>query len=232
MENEQKVKSFTAENTNLSYFTFRKIIGWTGFLLPWICMAVAWHCESSISYYYYTRSGVFFTSILTLCGIFLISYRGEEKSEERLSTNIITWIAGGLIIIVAFVPTPFRGQCLGDCGPTPFFHYSNTLGAVHFVSAVLFFICMGYISIFRFRSEKRPEKLPKKIRYTIYLYSGLFMWAVLLFAGIMLLIRKENQNDHFVLWIEVALLVPFGLSWLVKGKALVDLRIQDEDNEP
>lgn len=44
-------------NTNLSYFTLRKVIGWSGLLLPWLAWIVAWSYQSSISDYYYTRSG-------------------------------------------------------------------------------------------------------------------------------------------------------------------------------
>lgn len=231
MNNKQKVNMIRGINTNLSYFTLRKIIGYSGLLLPFFCWVFAWQYESSISYYYYTRSGVIFTSILTLCGVFLISYKGEEKEKEPLNTNIITWVAGVLIIIVAFVPTTLNEECPCDCGPTPFYHCSNLLGWVHFVSAVAFFICMGYISIFRFRRGKKPFPRPKKKRNFLYLISGIIMWAVLVFAGIMILFGTHNLNDHFIFWIEIALLVSFGISWLVKGKALVDFRIQAEDNE-
>jgi len=232
MKNKENVISYRGVNTNLSYFILRKIIGYSGLLLPLLCWAITRQCETSISYYYYTRSGVVFTSILTLCGVFLISYRGEEEDKERLSTNIITWIAGGFLILVAFVPTPFGENCPEDCSPTAFFHCSNALGLVHFVSAVIFFVCMGYISIFRFRGKKKAEKLPKKIRHIIYLVCGIMMWVVLVFAGFMIYIIKINLDGHFIFWIEVVLLFFFGISWLVKGKALVDFGLQAEDNEP
>jgi hypothetical protein len=227
METNQNISNIRGPNTNLSYFTLRKIIGYSGLLLPFICWAFAWKYESSISDYYYTRSGVFFTSILTLCGAFLIAYRGEEQFEETISDNIITWIAGILIFIVAFVPTPFSTESPCNCGPTPICHCSNILGWIHFGSAALFFLSMGYLSIFRFRRDKNPEDRQKVVRYFIYLICGIVIWAVLLFAGFMIFFF--DVKDHFVFWIEVVLLLSFGISWLVKGKALVDLGIQKED---
>ena len=56
------------------------------------------------------------------------------------------------------------------------------------------------------------------------------MWIVLAMAGILIFgFEIKNSFEHFVFWVEVILLVLFGSSWLVKGKALVDLGIQKED---
>jgi hypothetical protein len=56
------------------------------------------------------------------------------------------------------------------------------------------------------------------------------MWIVLILTGILILVEKQFPIDRLVFWSEVILLVLFGSSWLVKGKGLVDLGIQEEDN--
>jgi len=216
-------------NTNLSYLSLRKLIGYLGLFLPFIVWAMAWKYDSSISHYFYTRAGVVFTSVLTLCGAFLISYRGYAREEEQLSDNVITWIGGILIIIVALVPTMYGDVEDCHCGNIPTCHCSKIWGAIHFGSAVLFFVSMGYLSVFRFTRGDKPFSTKKIRRNKIYLVCGLAMWLILAFAGIMLLFFKEATGVHFIFWVEVALLVFFGISWLVKGKALVDLGLQKEE---
>lgn len=215
-------------NTNLSYFTLRKIIGWSGMLLPWLVWLIAWKYEPSISDYYYTRAGVLFTSVLTLCGSFLISYRGYEREGEKISDNLITWIGGILIIIVAAVPTPYLYNC--PC-PTPICHTSDAWGTVHFGSAALFFVAMGYLSLVRFRRGKGEFSPDKIVRNKIYKFCGISMWIVLGAAGVSIfMFHLDDMIDHLVLWVEVVLLMLFGISWLVKGKGLVDLGIQKDDD--
>ncbi len=216
-------------NTNLSYFTLRKIIGWSGLLLPWAIWLVDWSYQPSISDYYYTTSGVLFTSVITLVGAFLISYRGYEQTDEKVSDNVLTWIGGILILIVAAVPTPYLGS-VDDC-PTPICHDSDLWGTVHFGSAAAFFIVMGYLSVFHFTRGSKPFTQGKRTRNRIYRFCGIGMWVVLGLTGLLkFVILKEDSPKHLIFWVEVIMLVLFGSSWLVKGKALVDLKIQSEDS--
>ena len=215
-------------NTNLSYFTLRKIIGWSGLLLPWLVWLIAWTFEPSISDYYYTRSGVLFTSVLTLVGAFLISYRGYEKKDEKISDDIITWTGGILIILVAAIPTQYKYPEL-DC-PTPICDHSGFWGNVHFICAACFFIAMGYLSIFNFPRGSKPYGRSKRIRNIIYRICGIGIWSVLGIGGILIFVFKLKESiPHLIFWIEVILLNLFGISWLVKGKALVDFGIQKEE---
>ena len=134
---------------NLSYITLRKLIGWLGLLLPLLVYMIELRYEPSISDYYYTKSGVLFTSVTTLLGAFLISYKGyKQKPDEWFSDNLVTWVGGILIIIVAAIPTVYKGS---ECCPTPICYTQNdVLRYIHFGSAVLFFIVMGYMSAIHF----------------------------------------------------------------------------------
>lgn len=224
MKNETSLEGV---NTNLSYFTLRKIIGWSGVILPWAVWLLSWSYQPSISDYYYTRSGVLFTSVLTLMGVFLISYRGYEEEGEKLTDNVITWIGGILILIVAAIPTPYN-HCVCEC-PTPICHQSDFLGYIHFGSAALFFVAMGYLSVFHFTRGPAELKKAKKQRNVIYRVCGIGMWAILGLTGIAILAGCDESFEHIILWAEIMLLVLFGMSWLVKGKALVAMGIQKED---
>lgn len=211
--------SIKGVNTNLSYLTLRKIIGWCGLLLPWAVWVIAWSYQPSISDYYYTVSGVLFTSVISVLGFFLIAYRGYDKEAgEKVSDNVVTWIGGILILIVAAVPTPFTGE-FADCS-TPICHQSNFWGTVHFGSAVLFFVVMGYMSAFHFVRGTKPFNAAKLRRNRLFKYCGFGMWVVLLAAGIALYFGIGESFTHFIFWLEVVLLVLFGTSWMVKSKAL------------
>ena len=221
-----KDQSLRAVNTNLSYFTLRKMIGWLGLLLPWAVWIIARTNEGSISDYYYTSAGVLFTSVLSLVGAFLISYRGYAKEDERVSDNVLTWIGGILILIVAAVPTPYLGTA--GC-PTPICFECEIWGWVHFAAAALFFVTMGYLSAFHFPKGKEPFSAQKKRRNYIYKFCGYGMWVVLILTGVLILLEDQIPIARLVFWSEVVLLVLFGITWLVKGKGLVDLRIQHEE---
>ncbi|HKK39068.1 MAG TPA: hypothetical protein VJ949_06605 [Cryomorphaceae bacterium] len=224
-----KDQSLRAINTNLSYFTLRKLIGWLGLLLPWAVWAIAGSNENSISDYYYTVSGVLFTSVLTLVGAFLISYRGYDKADETLSDNVLTWIGGILILIVAAIPTPYDGGA-GGC-PTPICLVNDAWGWVHFGAAVLFFVTMGHMSAFHFTKGNKPFTAQKLKRNQIYRFCGYGMWVVLLITGILWILEDRIPIPRLIFWSEVILLVLFGTCWLVKGKGLVDLNIQHEEGE-
>ncbi len=214
-------------NTNLSYFTIRKIIGILGMAIPVLTSLVAWEYLCSISHSYYTRASPLFTGILILCGVFLMSYRGYKEPGERFSDNLITWIAGILITIVALVPTPFSET--GKPCPEGFYlfcHSDKLLGLVHFGSASLFFVLMGYLSIFHFRRGPKDQEFSKgkKERNFVYLVCGITMWSVLFLSAILIFGFNASRGNNMIFWIELILLLFFGISWLVKGKALADMK--------
>lgn len=211
-----------------SYYTIRKLIGFLGVLLPIAVVLGYGELLASISHYYYTRSAVFFISILTAFGFFLISYRGypRDKATERLSDNIITHIGGFAILIVVLIPTDCMGSdsseitAMCNSGHYPLFGHNNHLkSTIHLISAGIFLVSMGWMAFFRFTKGVRPDEKWKNV---LYRTSAIIMWASVLILLIEFLIKKHFTNyDVFIL--ETVSVFAFGTSWLVKGQAIKDI---------
>lgn len=211
-------------NTNLSYYRIRKWIGTFGLVLPILAPLIAKEKLSSISHYYYTESGILFTSLLLLIGVFLASYYGYDKVD-----NIITWIGGLSIALVAIIPTPLELCCEPCRHPTPICSCETDRflgfippGVIHFGSAVLFFISMAVMLIRQF--TKGDPNTPGKTLYNfVYRVCGYGILLTLAFAGIMIFCFHADEDTRFIFWVEVVMLVLFATAWLLKGKVLEDL---------
>ena len=75
----------------LSYTTMRNLIGFSGMLLPFVLMlftkeADGLFVEPSISDYYYTKNGDILVVLLSVLGVFLITYNGYDWKEKVLTT--------------------------------------------------------------------------------------------------------------------------------------------------
>lgn len=220
-----------AINTNLSYFRIRKIIGYLGAFLPYMVAGVAREWLPSVSDYYYSVSSVIFTGTLMLTGVFLMSYRGYQDPNEVFTDNIITNIGGFLLVIVAFVPTPYYGNCIDEiCEVMPVCHCSNGWGVVHFFSASGFFLLMAYLSLFHFTrgSEEGLRESGKQFRNIIYRVCGIGIISVLAVTAFVIFVLEANVFHNFTYWMEAIMLFFFGISWWVKGKGLTDVHLQTE----
>lgn len=219
-----------------SYLRIRKLIGTLGILLPVLVFFFHKDLLASISHYYYTESAVFFIAILSAFGFFLISYRGYDKDPTRevLSDNIITNISGFAVLIVVLVPTSCAGsgsdvitKTICETGQYPMFGHNETLwNAIHLGSAAVFLFTMGWMSVFRFTRTDTPEK--SKLENTIYKCCGYTVWlciAILLvqFVGEWFGKKLYFSYPYDVFLFETISVGAFGLSWLIKGKALEDI---------
>ena len=211
-----------------SYLTIRKLIGTLGILLPILVYVGHGELLSSISHYYYTKSAVFFIAILTCFGLFLISYKGYEKAEnEWLSDDIITRIGGFCALLVVLLPTTcFEDDCgqLSDIDLSNgylFGHANKFVGIIHLVSAGIFLIAMGWMSINRFTkgSHKLKNKFYKFCGYTVWASIGIL---IVLFA-LDALLDNFSLPTYSVYIFETIAVTAFGSSWLVKGKAIEDV---------
>jgi hypothetical protein len=211
-----------------SYFRIRKTIGILGLLLPFLIVLFHGEFLASISHYYYGKSSVIFTSVLTAFGLFLISYKGYERDpeHEKFSDNFITNIGGIAAILVVIFPTSCSGsnsEFIENMIPSGYYplygHNSHVLNTVHLLSAGLFLFVMGWMSFFRFT---KGNKAKKKIINRIYRFAGCVIWGsigILFFEFTM----DFQLSDYDVFVLETASVLSFGIAWLIKGKALKDL---------
>ncbi|MFY0592949.1 hypothetical protein [Roseivirga sp.] len=211
-------------NTNLSYYRIRKWIGTFGALLPILLPLISAQNLPSISHYYYSVSGIVFTSLLMLIGVFLASYRGYDPFD-----NAVTWIGGVAIALVAIFPTPYETWVPG-LKSTPIMVLESDIlfgflpiGSIHFGGAVLFFICMALMAIRQF-TKGDLSKPGKKLRNLAYYFCGYGILVTLAIAGTILFGFPEKAGTRFVFWIEVVMLALFAGAWLLKGEALKDLK--------
>lgn len=218
-----------------SYLRIRKLIGTLGIVLPILVYLFHKDLLASISHYYYTESAVFFIAILSAFGFFLISYRGYDKdpSREMLSDNIITNISGFAVLIVVLIPTSCANsgsdvitETICDSGNYPMFGHNQSLwNTIHLVSAAIFLFTMGWMSVFRFTRTSNKED--KKYENSVYKCCGYTVWACIAILLVQFIGEKFGANlyvtkyDVFIL--ETVSVGAFGLSWLIKGKALEDI---------
>lgn len=224
-----------------SMYSLRKTIGILGLALPILLLVSHQELLSSMSHYYYTAGGVFFILILSAFGLILINYRGYPKKDgEFISDRLITTTAGICILITVLVPTKSENP-LGTLffldAPYLFGHESNGfLGAIHLLSAALFFILLGYMSFFKFVLNHNASAS----RNRLFRRSGIIVWAsigalIVIFAIEKLLkINMDEVFPAYTFWLEWVAVYAFAVAWLVKGRIDKDIqevmkRITDRD---
>jgi hypothetical protein len=212
-------KSFEDEKDMLiSYLTLRKVIGILGATLPFTAALGAFlvfqnGIQSSLSSYYHTGMRDVFVGTLWAIGIFLYAYKGFERADN---------IAGNLGCIFAIGITLF--PTTPDKGATDF---DKTIGTVHFIFAALFFLTLIYFSLFLFTKTKNKTTMTqqKRQRNMVYKVCGYTMAACILLIAILALIPASSKTfiDGIkpVFWLETIAIIAFGVSWLVKGEAIL-----------
>jgi len=210
----------TASNTNnplvISYLGLRKAIGIIGIALPFVLVLGKMLFESpgiqsSISSYYYTVMRDVFVGSLCAIGIFLASYRGYGR-QDRIAGRF----AGLFSLGVAFFPT----------APTVNITRMNAIiGTAHLFFAACFFLILAFFALVLFRKTD-PTKMPtlrKKQRNTVYAVCG---YSILACIALITLINAFPDNSSLknfapIFWLESAAIVTFGISWFVKGEAIL-----------
>ena len=217
----------TGSNENpqlISYLTLRKAVGILGLSFPVVLAAgslIAGDCHEildSISTYYHSGMRNIFVGVMCVLALFLFAYRGYEL-RDALAGNLGCIFALG----VAFFPTSVTGQ-LPDCIPAPADH--PVLSSLHFISAALLFLVLTYFSLFLFTKgsgNPTPRKLKRNRLYRICGYT--MLCCLSLIAVYFYLLEKRfpalSRLDP-VFWLESVALWAFGISWLTKGKALLN----------
>lgn len=199
-----------------SYMTLRKFIGILGFMLPGTLflgglLVFGTGLQSSMSAYYHTGMRDVFVGTLCAIGVFLLSYRGLERRDD-IAGNLACLFAVGL----ALFPTAVDGAT----------GVAAVIGKVHFIFAAAFFLTLIYFCL-RLFTQTNPDRLPtprKLARNRIYRTCGYLMLACLVLIAALKLAPGTDawvRDTRAVFWLESAAIVAFGVSWLVKGEAIL-----------
>jgi len=208
----------------ISYLTLRKWVGFLGILLPFVLMAgacILGNCgqvQASISHYYYTIMGTYFTGTLCAVALFLFSYNGYD-TEDKITGNLAAVFA----LVVAFFPTDSDPASLCQFIDT---HRVHSVNSVHYTAAALLFSCFAWFSLRLFTKSKNtgsvtPEKI---IRNRIYKICGVIIIICILGIGIYNFVddlQTKLAKLKPVLIFESIALVAFGTSWVIKGEFIL-----------
>lgn len=221
-----------------SDYRIRKLVGALGLMLPVILPLSEMELLSSMSHYYYhSLSSIIFIIVLSSFGLFLISYKGYvlDNTTEKISDDLLTNIGGAAALIVVFFPTSCSGSessiidqlCANKNHPL-LGHMNTALNTVHLVSAGIFIFTMGWISKYKFTRGRNHAN------NKIYLLCGNIVWGAIALIVVLVIIGFFKENFHIsaydVFILETFALVPFGVSWLIKGEAMEDIKDLFTDN--
>jgi hypothetical protein len=197
-------KTAWGEKPALSYRNMRAIIGYVGLTLPVVLLLaglVDGHIETSLSAYYYTKLGDFFTGALCVIGIFLVSYRLTSWAID----NIVTTLAGVSALGVAFF----------HCAPQHATLSQLRLADVHLTCAAVLFILLGAISLFIFPRDVLPSQ---KWRAKWYMAFGALIWlSIILMPTLNWLAGSFYDHDHVFFILETVCVMAFAASFILKG---------------
>lgn len=202
--------------TNVTHSNLRRNIGLLGLFLPLIlAVGNGFDIKPSISHFYYTDMGVVFTGVLWVFGLQLFSYKGYK--ENKVGDNLLTNLAGILIIVVSVIPTScLPGECIAVNA-----HSNPVLNKIHLFSAGMFFVLMGWMSYFRFTQGLGTSARQKRLK-VIYKVCGVFVWVSI--GSLMLDIFLEVKLTEIDVFLgETIALFFFGSAWLIKSRSLRNL---------
>lgn len=210
-----------------SDYRIRKLIGVLGVSLPIALPLLADRTIiSSISHYYYLSApSLYLIIVLSSLGLFLISYKGYTKDhDELINDDWLTNLAGIAALFVVLIPTAceksgsFVIERICDSGNLPLFgHHDPQTDTYHFIAAGVFIFLMGWMSYFKFtRGEEKGSS-----RSLLFKACGILVWSAILSLSIYFL--SDTDLPNFVFYMETLAVVPFGLSWLVKGEAMAGM---------
>jgi hypothetical protein len=194
-----------------SYFGLRKGMVLIAFAFPLILWIGAFligegGLQGSLSAYYHTGMRNWFVGLLVAIGACLYLYKGFSTSE-----NVSLNVAGLLVVGVAMIPTEFG--CGDNCRPI----------TAHRVVAVLFFLCIAYVAIFKgpeTLSLIKDEVTRRKYRRT-YRTLGTIMIvspAVALISS--LILEGPTGKKYVVVFAEALAVWIFAAYWLLKSREM------------
>jgi hypothetical protein len=199
----------------ISYLTLRKAVGYVGISLPFVLAAgnrliFAGGLQQSLSDYFYTGMRGVLVGGLCVIGAFLLAYCGNDRWD-----GLVTNVTGIGAVGVALCPTP----------PSHPSFQATIAGYCHYAFGGLLFTGLIVIALWLFRKAD-PGHRPGprwQLRDRTYLTCGIVMVVALALAGIASLpfVGTGVSRLDPVFWLESAAIAAFGVSWLVKGQAIL-----------
>lgn len=215
---DMEIKNIQAHNL-FAYRRLRRAIGYLGFFLPIVLVLLSTvsffqtRIQPSISHYYYTNLREIFTGTLCAVGLFLICYKGNGNRSLFRNDNVLTNIAGFMAFGVAFIPTdPIADTCL-QCTLINF-----SLTWLHYAFAAVLFSIFALLSINVFTIGQQPNPtIPVSMfnENRIYRICGYGIIVCIILIPFKLFSYATLVFEALALWL-------FGISWLIKGRALGD----------
>ena len=214
----------------ISYLSLRKAVGILGISFPVILVTGSVVCagceeiQGSISSYYHTGMRNIFVGILCAIALFMFAYKGYDQRDAMAGKLACIFALG-----VAFFPTSVSGP-FTKCLPVPI--DNHLISSIHFVSATLLFATLSYFSIALFTLSSKKPTTRKRKRNRLYMICGYAMIGSIVLIGVYILVFEKRypalQSFDPVFWLESIALWAFGISWLTKGKAILnDVEIND-----
>jgi len=219
------MKQAHADSQQNNYRRLRIAIGYLGFLLPIVLILLSsidffdTKIRTSISHFYYTNLRDIFTGTLFAVGFFMIRYKGLGNKVWYKNDNLLTNIAGIMALAVALLPTfPEPGDNLSY---TFLPLKGKIIGTLHYIAAATLFSAFSLLSIFVFTiGQEKNTDIPISPLNENYIYKfcgySIFLFIILIY------ILGRYKIEYSTLVLEFLSLIAFGISWLIKGRALGD----------
>ena len=200
----------------VSYLVLRRAIGIIGTALPFVLvigkrLLAGPGLPPSMSAYYYTNMRDVFVGSLCAIGVFLLSYRGYERTDDLAGD-----LACAFAIGVALFPTRPESSVT---------HRDAVVGAVHYAFAAALFFTFAFFSLHLFRKTDRPTSMTRRKRHRnlVYTVCGYTILLCIALLGVNALFLGGTAVERLdpVFWLEGLAVVSFGVSWLTKGESLL-----------
>jgi len=189
------------EHMFATYFFLRKGIGGLGIALPFVLGVGGFvladvPLQNTMSHYYHTAMRDVFVGLLFFLGLALYLYKGITVFENKALD-----VAGISVVMAALIPCP---------------DVSGGNLSWHYVFASLFFAFMAYVCICRASDtlSLMSNETHKKIYNIIYKGMGVVIVVAVI---LIILLKKILGTGVYTFWCEAALVIVFGLYWIVKS---------------
>jgi hypothetical protein len=212
-----------------SYLLMRAAIGFLGIALPIVLflgdafwLEGSMKARGSLSAYYHSGMRDVFVGTLFATAVFLITYKAFERSLD----NTLSVLAGVALLGVALFPTSRPAGSTSPPTPLEIHLGERQVATVHYISAAIFIVLLGIISLFfGVREGRRSQRRDGETARMSPTFWRRFHWicaATIALALVFIAVSKITGwlSAYSLIIGETVAVLAFGLSWLVKGLEL------------